>query len=141
MAEKIEKPQDRVTLEYIDARIAAVGDLLVQLTGQLKELLAQRAALCEQPAGFSVRAQAIDSIEAYLKEQGRPRPEAEILDAMVRWGVNAGAPNQRTHLRKSLNFHLLSQAEKQKKWPHRQASPPRLKYFGHLIGLAEWPDS
>ncbi|HLJ25295.1 MAG TPA: hypothetical protein VKY85_01145 [Candidatus Angelobacter sp.] len=87
---------------------------------------------------LSPKAPIIDFVLDFLEEQGSPQSDETIIQNMISRGVNAGLWDQRQQIKKSLDYHLLSEKEKSKKWKHVKAKPPKLMRFGDLIGKAEW---
>lgn len=131
----------RETEQFLAEQVRKAEEFLRATRRYLDELRRIEGPHQSGPAGMpriNPKAPAIDAILLYLDQAGKPQAKEAIVDKMVEWGVNANTSDQPRQIRKSITYHLLSEKEKSKRWKHVKAMPAKLKWFGSLIGKAEW---
>ena len=84
----------------------------------------------------------IEAIETYLDSVGEPQTRDEIIDDMLDGGAVIARQRPELEVNKSIDYWLLSEDEKRKKYRKRKIKivPPRLKEFPDgKLGRANWP--
>jgi hypothetical protein len=83
----------------------------------------------------------IEAIETFLEKAGTPQTREQIIAEMKDGGAVLAQQRPEVEVNKSIDYWLLSEAEKRKKYKKRKIKivPPRLKRFGDKIGRVDWP--
>lgn len=84
----------------------------------------------------------IEAIETYLDSVGEPQTRDEIVADMLDGGAVLARMRPELEVNKSVDYWLLSEDEKRKKYRKRKIKivPPRLREYPDLkIGRASWP--
>ena len=84
----------------------------------------------------------IEAIETYLEEVGEPQTREQIVDDMIDGGAVLARQRPELEVNKSIDYWLLSEDEKRKKYRKRKIKivPPRLReYPDEKLGRVSWP--
>lgn len=84
----------------------------------------------------------IEAIETYLDSAGEPQTREEIIADMLDGGAVLARQRPELEVNKSIDYWLLSEDEKRKKYRKRKIKilPPRLKEFPDgKLGRINWP--
>jgi len=84
----------------------------------------------------------IEAIETYLDEVGEPQTREQIVDDMIDGGAVLARQRPELEVNKSIDYWLLSEDEKRKKYRKRKIKivPPRLReYSDEKLGRTSWP--
>jgi hypothetical protein len=84
----------------------------------------------------------IEAIETYLEEVGEPQTREQIVDDMIDGGAVLARQRPELEVNKSIDYWLLSEDEKRKKYRKRKIKivPPRLReYPDERLGRTSWP--
>ncbi|HEY6308690.1 MAG TPA: hypothetical protein VI488_19790 [Candidatus Angelobacter sp.] len=83
----------------------------------------------------------IEAIETFLDKAGSPQTREQIMDEMRDGGAVLAQKRPEVEVNKSIDYWLLSEAEKRHKYKKRKIKivPPRLKRFGEKVGRVGWP--
>jgi hypothetical protein len=83
----------------------------------------------------------IEAIETFLEKAGGPQSREKIIAEMRDGGAVLAQARPEVEVNKSIDYWLLTEAEKKKKYRKRKIKivPPRLKRFGEKIGRVGWP--
>jgi hypothetical protein len=84
----------------------------------------------------------IEAIETYLDEVGEPQTRDQIVDDMIDGGAVLARQRPELEVNKSIDYWLLSEDEKRKKYRKRKIKivPPRLReYPDEKLGRVSWP--
>jgi hypothetical protein len=82
----------------------------------------------------------IEAIEIFLEKAGTPQTREQIIAEMKDGGAVLAQQRPEVEVNKSIDYWLLSEAEKRQKYKKRKIKivPPRLKRFGDKIGRVGW---
>ena len=87
-----------------------------------------------------LRTPLIEAIESFLEKAGEPQTREEIVAEMRDGGAVLAQVRPEVEVNKSIDYWLLTEAEKRKKYRKRKIKivPPRLRKFGDKIGRIGW---
>jgi hypothetical protein len=82
----------------------------------------------------------IEAIETFLEKAGTPQAREQIIAEMKDGGAVLAQVRPEVEVNKSIDYWLLTEAEKRKKYRKRKIKivPPKLKRFGDKIGRVDW---
>ena len=88
-----------------------------------------------------LRTPLIEAIEGFLEQAGTPQTREQIVTEMKDGGAVLAQVRPEVEVNKSIDYWLLTEAEKKKKYRKRKIKivPPKLKRFGDKIGRIGWP--
>jgi hypothetical protein len=83
----------------------------------------------------------IEAIETFLEKAGSPQTRDQIMDEMRDGGAVLAQKRPEVEVNKSIDYWLLSEAEKRHKYRKRKIKivPPRLKMVGEKIARVNRP--
>lgn len=83
----------------------------------------------------------IEAIETFLEKAGSPQTREQIIAEMKDGGAVLAQKRPEVEVNKSIDYWLLSEAEKRHKYKKRKIKivPPRLKKVGDRIGRVDRP--
>jgi hypothetical protein len=82
----------------------------------------------------------IEAIESFLEKADAPQTREQIITEMRDGGAVLAQARPEVEVNKSIDYWLLTEAEKRKKYRKRKIKivPPKLKRFGDKIGRISW---
>lgn len=82
----------------------------------------------------------IEAIESFLEKAGKPQTREQIVAEMKDGGAVLAQVRPEVEVNKSIDYWLLTEAEKKKKYRKRKIKivPPKLRRFGDKIGRIGW---
>lgn len=88
-----------------------------------------------------LRVPLIEAIEGFLEKAGAPQTREQIVAEMMDGGAVLAQARPEVEVNKSIDYWLLTEAEKRKKYRKRKIKivPPKLKLYGEKIGRIGWP--
>ena len=121
--------------------VAAMDEFLDELDRiKLSEGLGAEPRHSESGPFRYIRVPMIEAIETFLDKAGEPQTREQIMAEMRDGGAVLAQARPEVEVNKSIDYWLLTEAEKKKKYRKRKIKivPPRLKKFGDKIGRIGW---